>query len=311
MASSDNPVSSQLGHDTDSDQRTINGKNREYYHPVDSGSSSSSPSRLQAQHLENQKAAYWGYGPLARIDTTGERLPAFGGDYQPGLYKPPNRNIANPAPLGLAGFALTTFVLSLVNLNTRGVSTPSIVIAPAFAYGGLCQLLAGMWEFAANNTFGATALASYGSFWISLAIILTPGGFDIAETYGGQNHGFYTAFGFYIIAWFIFTFIIWLMTIRSTVAFSALILFVWLTFLCLGIGYIDNTSINDTTATPNAKLVKAGGVFGIIAAFLAWWNMLAGLADKSNSFFLVPVLRFPWSEEGRAARKARDEEKQA
>lgn len=74
------------------------------------------------------------------------RLPAFGGEFQPGLYKAiENRKFANPAPLGLSAFALTTFVLSLVNLQTRGVSTPNIAVPLAFGYGGLVQLLAGMW----------------------------------------------------------------------------------------------------------------------------------------------------------------------
>lgn len=88
----------------------------------------------------------YGGNPLAHINT-GEsaRLPAFGGDFQPGLYRPPNRKFANPAPLGLSAFALTTFVLSLINVRTRGVSEPNIVIALAFGYGGLVQLLAGMW----------------------------------------------------------------------------------------------------------------------------------------------------------------------
>lgn len=75
-----------------------------------------------------------------------QRLPAFGGEFQPGLYKPiEGRQFANPAPLGLSAFALTTFVLSLVNLGTRGVSTPNIVVPLAFGYGGVVQLLAGMW----------------------------------------------------------------------------------------------------------------------------------------------------------------------
>lgn len=88
----------------------------------------------------------YGGNPLARIDTTDSiRLPAFGGDFQPGLYKAPKSNIANPAPLGLCAFALTTFVLSLINLGTKGVAAPNIVVAIAFGYGGLVQLLAGMW----------------------------------------------------------------------------------------------------------------------------------------------------------------------
>merc|ERR1711939_169464 len=102
------------------------------------------------------------------------------GEFQPGLHKPTTeRKFANPAPLGLSAFALTTCVLSLINIGVRGVHEPNIVVALAFGYGGLVQLLAGMWEMAVGNTFGATALSSYGGFWLSLAIVLTPGGFEI------------------------------------------------------------------------------------------------------------------------------------
>ena len=99
-----------------------------------------------AQHHQRQPYNYGG-NPLAHVNT-GEsaRLPAFGGDFQPGLYRPdPKRKTANPAPLGLCGFALTTFLLSLINLNTNGIVGPNLVVGAAFAYGGLCQLLAGMW----------------------------------------------------------------------------------------------------------------------------------------------------------------------
>ncbi|KAF2088740.1 hypothetical protein K490DRAFT_72467 [Saccharata proteae CBS 121410] len=244
----------------------------------------------------------WGpYGgnPLAKMRTEEgvSRLPAFGGEFQPGLYTPQTK-FANPAPLGLCGFALTTFLLSLVNLGTRGLAAPNIVVGPAYAYGGLIQLLAGMWEMAVGNTFGATALTSYGGFWISLGITFTPGGFGIIEAYGGQTAEFANAFGLYLIGWFIFTFVIWLCTLRSTVAFCSLLLTVWLTFLMLGIGYINNTA-----GAPDEALVRAGGAFGIIAAFLAWYNAFAGFADSSNSFFVVPVFHFPWSAKRREERR--------
>ena len=77
----------------------------------------------------------------------------------------PGAFIADPAPLGLAAFALTTFILSVV--NTGMVDAEPVVFGVALAYGGIAQLLAGMWEFAKGNTFGATAFASYGGFWIS------------------------------------------------------------------------------------------------------------------------------------------------
>lgn len=88
----------------------------------------------------------YGGNPLAREQTNATMLPAFGGTFQPGLYKAPKeQKIANPAPLGLCGFAFTTFLLSLINLGARGTSVPNIVVGSAYAYGGLIQLLAGMW----------------------------------------------------------------------------------------------------------------------------------------------------------------------
>ncbi len=98
------------------------------------------------EHEAAKAAARFGYGPLAHVTSMPDRLPAFGGEFQPGTYKQvKERNIANPAPLGLCGFALTTFVLGLINMGTKGVAAPNIVVGLAFGYGGLVQLLAGMW----------------------------------------------------------------------------------------------------------------------------------------------------------------------
>ena len=92
-----------------------------------------------------EAAARYGYGPLAQKNGA---LPAFGSYYPPShapAPAPEPRKFANPAPLGLCGFALTTFVLSLINMEARGITTPNIVVASAFGYGGLVQLLSGMW----------------------------------------------------------------------------------------------------------------------------------------------------------------------
>jgi uncharacterized protein len=99
-------------------------------------------------------AARFGYGPLAHMRSTAETmLPAFGGEFQPGLYKGvEGRKFANPAPLGLSAFALTTFVLSLINMGTLDLSEPTIIISLAFGYGGLVQLLAGMWYVLSPGT---------------------------------------------------------------------------------------------------------------------------------------------------------------
>ncbi|ESZ90082.1 glyoxylate pathway regulator [Sclerotinia borealis F-4128] len=224
--------------------------------------------------------------------------PPFAGALQPGLYRRPKKDLANPTPLGLSAFALSVFVLSLINWHTKDVSQPSIIISLSFGYGGLIQLLAGMWEMAAGNTFAATALSSYGGFWISLAIILTPGGFGIQASYDDPKHFSY-AFGFFLMGWFIFTFLLWILTLRSTVVFSFLFFTVLLTFLFLGLAYLYPTA----AAAPNLALQKAGGMTGLLAAFAAWYVVLAGLADDSNSFFTVPVWHFPWSEKGRELRK--------
>ena len=125
-------------------------------------------SEMSMSHEEYQvaqAAARFGYGPLLSINHNSDnnnnnnnnnnnhssgRLPAFGGEFQPGVHTPPVKahKFANPAPLGLSAFALTTFVLSLCNFQTRGVLEPNIVIGLAFGYGGLVQLLAGMWYVA-------------------------------------------------------------------------------------------------------------------------------------------------------------------
>jgi succinate-acetate transporter protein len=203
-------------------------------------------------------------------------MTAFGGAFQPGLYKQPKTSIANPAPLGLSAFALTTFVLSLINVGTRDIGAPNLVVALAFGYGGLVQLLAGMWEMAVGNTFGATALSSYGGFWLSFAIILTPGGFEIESTLQKTN-AFYNSFGLYLMGWFIFTTLLLVCTLRSTVAFFSLFFTLDIAFLMLGIGYL-----NPSGGAPNSACIKAGGYFGLFAAFLAWYNALAGIADSSN-----------------------------
>lgn len=213
-----------------------------------------------------------------------------------------HRKFANPAPLGLSAFALTTFVLSLINMRARNVNTPNIVVALAFAYGGLVQLLAGMWEMAVGNTFGATALSSYGGFWISFAIILTPGGFGIVNAYGGENDEFHDAFGFFLMGWFIFTTLLLLVTLRSTIAFFLLFFFLDLAFLFLAVGYLQPYD----NGTPRTPLIRAGGFFGLLAAFLAWYNAFAGMADSSNSFFVAPIGHFPWSEKAREKRMKSD-----
>ncbi|KAI9785577.1 MAG: hypothetical protein M1816_000388 [Peltula sp. TS41687] len=231
--------------------------------------------------------------------------PAFGGAAEPGQYRPAERRkFANPAPLGLSAFALTTFVLSLINMRTRNVASPNIVVAIAFGYGGLVQLLAGMWEFAVGNTFGALAFSSYGGFWLAFGIILTPGGFQIVQTLEGESlAAFHDSFGFFLMGWLIFTTLLLLCTLRSNLAFFLLFFFLEITFLLLGIGYLHPNA----NGTLRESVIKAGGFFGLLTAFVAWYNALAGLMDHSNSFFTMPVVHFPWSDQARQQKAAKSE----
>jgi hypothetical protein len=114
--------------------------------PATTNGNTSATNQMNAQ----QRVPYdYGGNPLAMAHLNNGNsalFPAFGGEFQPGLYRPTtDRKLANPAPLGLSAFALTTFVLSLINVQARGVTAPNIVVALAYGYGGLVQLLAGMW----------------------------------------------------------------------------------------------------------------------------------------------------------------------
>jgi len=200
------------------------------------------------------------------------------------LAGPRFRPIANPAPLGLFSFASTTLMLSLFNVNVKGVTDGETVVGMAVACGGLAQLLAGMWEFACGNTFGATAFTSYGAFWISYALILIPGTGIIASysdpaTASQLNN----ALGVFLMVWFIFTFIMLLAALRSTVALVALFFFLDLTFMLLMIGaFLDKVNIT-----------KAGGGFGILTAAIAYYAGAGGLITHDNSYVIFPGGKLP------------------
>ncbi|OAV86740.1 hypothetical protein PTTG_00201 [Puccinia triticina 1-1 BBBD Race 1] len=190
------------------------------------------------------------------------------------------RKFANPGPLGLSSFAATTFLLSLFNLQTRGIKTESLIVSMAFGYGGIIQVLAGMWEFACGNTFGATAFSSYGGFWISFGLILSPNS-GILAAYATKKDELESALGLYLLAWFIFTSVMLLGSLRTSVALIALFFFLDVTFLLLAIGKL---------CTEGHALAKAGGVFGLITAFIAWYVAAAGLLEAEKSFIRLPTI---------------------
>lgn len=114
-------------------------------HTYNASTATTAP-RLSYQTTADSIAASTYYGPLAHVNTASTTLPAFGGELQPGLWKGVrSRELANPAPLGLFSFALTTFILGCIEMGARDITQPNIVVGPAMAYGGLVQLCAGMW----------------------------------------------------------------------------------------------------------------------------------------------------------------------
>ncbi len=186
---------------------------------------------------------------------------------------PPTPAIADPAPLGLAAFALTTFVLSCINANIIGVGTESIVIGVALFYGGLVQLLAGMWEFRNRNTFGALAFSSYGGFWMSFAAII------IFYKPTGDPKDAANAVGIYLIGWAIFTLYMILASLRVSGAVAAVFVFLSATFVLLAIGALY----------PSANVTKIGGYLGIATAVIAWYASFAGVTNATWKRVILPT----------------------
>jgi uncharacterized protein len=185
-------------------------------------------------------------------------------------------SIADPAPLGLAAFALTTFVLSFFNAGLVGSTGEPVVLGLALFYGGVAQLLAGMWEFRNNNTFGATAFTSYGAFWLSFWAFNQ----FFADKVPAGEVG--SAVGLYLIAWGIFTLYMWVASLRTTAAVSAVLILLALTFIVLGIGEAGGTD----------WVVKAGGWLGIAAAVVAWYASFAGVTNSTFGRTVLPVHPF-------------------
>src|SRR5690349_3035424 len=159
-------------------------------------------------------------------------------------------SVADPGPLGLAAFALTTFVLSMFNAELVSKAGEPVVLGLALAYGGIAQLLAGMWEFRTGNTFGAVAFSSFGAFWISFWALIT----FFADKIPAEHLG--DSVGLYLIAWGIFTLYMFVASLRTTAAVSLVFGLLTITFFLLGIGNAGN----------HTDIVKAGGWFGLATA---------------------------------------------
>jgi succinate-acetate transporter protein len=181
---------------------------------------------------------------------------------------------ADPAPLGLAAFALTTFLLSAANAGWMTKASGDAWLGYAFAYGGLCQLLAGMWEFKNRNVFGATAFSTYGGFWIGLGLwakLVLPT--ITSPAVAGHD------LGWILLAFAIFNTYMLVCSTGVNTAVFGVFLTLELTEIILFIGNF----------TGNSGTVKFGGYVGVITAVVAWYTSSAGVMNGLRGRVVFPV----------------------
>jgi len=185
----------------------------------------------------------------------------------------PDLTIADPAPLGLAAFALTTFILSLANANVYP-SAAAAAVYTAIAYGGTVQLLAGMWEFKRGNTFGATAFSSFGGFWITVFFLVQVGHINPSDP------TFSSLMGTFFLGWTIFTFYMLIASLRVSGAVALVFLLLTVTFVLLTIGSFQ----------VKPHIIHAGGWVGVATAAAAWYASFAGVTNSTFRKTIFPVI---------------------
>ena len=169
---------------------------------------------------------------------------------------------------------MTTFVLSMFNSQLVSAGGEPVVLSLALAYGGIAQLLAGMWEFRTGNTFGAVAFSSFGAFWISYFILVT---FNVSEFPDPTTAGH--AIGLYLWAWAIFTSYMFVASLRTTGAVALVFFLLAITFVLLGIG---NSGAHE-------NIIKWGGYVGLATAVAAWYASFAAVTNSTFGRTVLPV----------------------
>jgi uncharacterized protein len=196
--------------------------------------------------------------------------------------RPPVLKAANPAPLGLAGFGLTTVVLSCVNAGILPPEAAAVVVPLAFVYGGVAQIIAGILEFKTGNTFGMVAFTSYGLFWWWFAFLKWTIGAGWLKAPPAS------AVAVTLLMWGIFTFLLWIVTFRLNKAVWSIFLLLWITFLLLAAGDFGHT-IGSLSCT------KIGGYFGLLtgidALFVAFIEIFNATAGREAIPLGQPFLR--------------------
>ncbi|MGN6522247.1 MAG: acetate uptake transporter [Actinomycetes bacterium] len=202
---------------------------------------------------------------MAAVDTAKQTTPA--------PLPTPGAIFADPGPLGLAAFALTTFFLSSVNAGLVPKTVEGAVLGLAFFYGGIAQLLAGMWEFAKANTFGAVAFTSYGAFWLSFWYLVAH--VDLSKAGADASKGV----GLFLLAWTIFTAYMTIASSRVSGAVFAVFVALFVTFLLLTWGEFSGSS----------GISHAGGWVGLLTAVLAWYASFAGVTNSTFRRVVMPT----------------------
>ncbi len=177
--------------------------------------------------------------------------------------------LANPAPLGLSGFAMTTWLLRMHNAGWFDGSTVPMVLAMAFAFGGTAQFCAGLMEMPRGNTFGFTAFCGFGSFWWSFALFV--------EFFSAKVPPAFV--GWYLFVWGFFTFFMWFGTFRANRGVMLIFLALWITFLLLALG--------EWTANPIFRI--AGGYGGLVTALFAIYVAAAEVINETRGAEVLPL----------------------
>jgi succinate-acetate transporter protein len=189
------------------------------------------------------------------------------------------QKVANPAPLGLLGFGLTTVLLNFV-INLRLGSGDAMILAMGIAYGGVAQIIAGWLEFRKGNTFGAVAFTSYGLFWWSFVLInlLQPQGYSLSNE----------ALAAYFFMWGLFTFCMFFGTVKTSRALQTVFATLSILFFLLAIKFalLAYTSI---TAGDLEMYTRIIGAEGIITGFSAFYLAIAEIINEAHGKTVVPI----------------------
>ncbi|AET38063.1 putative ammonium permease ATO3 Ecym_2321 [Eremothecium cymbalariae DBVPG len=189
---------------------------------------------------------------------------------------------ANPVPLGLAAFSYSCMLLSLYNMQVRGVTNNHILVGVSFFLGGMIEVLAGLLCFVTGNTYGMVVFSIFGAFWFCEGAIITDA-FGVIQSFGDDTKMLNDALGLFLIVWVIFTFFMFLCTLKSPWGLFGLLFFLDITFLLLSIA----------SFTGNENVTKAGGWTGLISSFFGWYSLYATFSNSSNSYIPLPMLMMP------------------